>query len=290
MKSIMASIFEAGFKLKEKSSEAETQAALEQTLAQGETPTPQPESLNTRFQASPQGGGFFYANEGTASRFTVFYLHGGAYRYDFSPFHWRFIKTLIEKTDAMVAAPAYRLVPFGTWKDAFDLIIPVYKNYAQQHPEKKIVLMGDSAGGGLSVAIAERLKQDGIRMPDEIILMSPWVDTTMENPVVRAYADADPWLHVPSLKVCSRWWAGDSDPHDPQVSPLFGDLSGLANVTVLTGTKEVLFPDTLRFYERIGREETNELHIADGMMHVYPLMPIPEAKAAHEIIFKKVTR
>ncbi len=110
MRSIMATILAAGFTLKDKLDEAEAEEQLEKLLQQGETPTPHPENLETRFEESPHGGGIFYANEETSSRYTVFYLHGGAYLHDFSSFHWRFLRTLVEKTDAMVIAPAYRLI------------------------------------------------------------------------------------------------------------------------------------------------------------------------------------
>lgn len=286
----MASLFAAGFQLKDKKSEAEMEEELDQLLQQGETPTPQPKGLETRFEEGPHGGGFFYAKEETPSKCTVFYVHGGAYLHDFSPFHWLFLEKLVEKTDATVITPAYRLVPFATWEDAFGLIMSVYQDYVEQHPEKKIVLMGDSAGGGLSLALTEQMKIDGVRMPDELILMSPWVDVTMENPAVEAFADVDPWLSLPLTKVCGRNWAGSTDPHDFHISPIYGNLEGIRNATVLTGTKELLLPDTLKLYSLFDQDGTNELIVGEGLMHVYPLMPIPEAQAAHEVIFEKVTR
>ena len=108
MASIPASLFAAGFQLKDKKTKAEAEAELNQLLQQGETPTPHPKNLETRFVEGPRGGGLFYANEDTQSSCTVFYLHGGAYLHDFSPFHWRFLQKLIEKTDAKVIAPACR--------------------------------------------------------------------------------------------------------------------------------------------------------------------------------------
>ena len=289
MSSIMATLFAAGFQLKDKLTEEETEKNHIELLQKGETPTPAPKLLKTRCTENANGR-IFYANEDTSSGYTVFYIHGGGYQNDFSPFHWLFLKRVIEKTDAMLIAPAYRLVPFATWKEAFDLILPVYQEFAAAHPEKKIILMGDSAGGGLSLALAEQMKLDGIRLPDEIILLSPWVDATMENPDVEAYAEEDPWLSVPWLKVCGRSWAGDRDPHDYQVSPINGDMKGLNNITVFSGTKEVFYPDLMKFFELIRQNETNELIIGKDMMHVFPLMPIPEAKPACEIIFEKIMR
>lgn len=289
MRSIMATILAAGFKLKDKHTEAEAEANHLQLLQQGETASPPPKTLKTRYTENTNGG-VFYANEETASRYTVFYIHGGGYEIDFSPFHWLFLKKTIEKTDAMIIAPAYRLIPFGTWKDAFDLIIPLYKEYVEAHPEKKIILMGDSAGGGLSLALAEQIKLDGIRMPDELILLSPWVDATMENPDVEKYAEEDPWLSVPWLRVCGRRWAGDEDPHNYQASPINGDLKELNHVTVFSGTKEVFYPDLMKFFALIKQDSTNELIVGKDMMHVYPLMPIPEAMPACDIIFRKIMR
>ena len=65
-------------------------------------------------------------------------------------------------------APAYRRLPFVTWWEVFDLMVPLYREYCENHPDQKIVLMGDSAGGGLCAALAEQFKENGIRMPDEM--------------------------------------------------------------------------------------------------------------------------
>lgn len=86
-------------------------------------------------------------------------------------------------------------------KDAFDLIVPVYRDYCERYADGKIILMGDSAGGGLSLALAEYFRMEGIRLPDELVLISPWVDTVMENEEIKAYEPKDPFLCVSSLRV-----------------------------------------------------------------------------------------
>lgn len=287
MKSIMSTILAAGFKLKKKLTAEETEAEMKLLLQRDETPSPHPKLLQTRYTENSNGG-IFYANEETTSKYAIFYMHGGGYIHDFSLFHWLFLTMLIKATDAAVIAPAYRLVPYATWKEAFDLIIPAYEEYIESNPGKKIILMGDSAGGGLALALAEQMKLDGIRMPDELILLSPWVDAAMENPDVEIYQDEDPWLSVPWLKVCGRYWAGDKDPHDFHISPINGDLKNLGNVTIFSGTKEVFYPDLKKFYDLVKDDGSNELIIGKDMMHVYPLMPIPEAKPARDLIFRKI--
>lgn len=145
---------------------------IDDALIKGEKPTPAPKIPQTRYE-DHQNGRVFYANETGKAGITVFYLHGGAYFMDFARSHWRLIDTIIRETDAQVIAPAYRRLPFATWREAFDFIVPLYRDYCEAHPEQKIILMGDSAGGGLSVAMAEQFKSDGIRLPDELILLSP---------------------------------------------------------------------------------------------------------------------
>lgn len=289
MRSLMASLFAVGFKLKDKKTEEEAESNHKLLLEQGETKSTPPKTLKTRYEEN-ENGGIFYANEETGAKYTVFYMHGGGYEKDFSPFHWLFLEKLIKRTNALVIAPAYRLVPFADWKDAFDLILPVYREYTLSHPEKKIILMGDSAGGGLALALAEQIKADGARMPDELILLSPWVDATMENPDAENYREEDPWLSVPWLKVCGRCWAGEKDPHEFQASPINGDLNDLHNVTVFSGTKEVFYPDLMKFFGLIKHDSSNELIVGKDMMHVYPLMPIPEAVPARDVIFEKILR
>ncbi len=83
---------------------------------------------------------------------------------DFALAHWKLINKIIQKADARVIAPTYRRLPFATWRETFDFIVPLYREYCEAHLDQKIILMDDSAGGGLSVALAEQLKKEGIRM------------------------------------------------------------------------------------------------------------------------------
>ena len=262
---------------------------IENAISKGEKPSPQPKEPKTRYVDHPNGR-VFYANEESKSGITVFYLHGGAYFMDFTRAHWKLMNTLVKEADAQVIAPAYRLLPFATWKEAFDLIIPLYKEYCEVNPDKKIIIMGDSAGGGLSLAVAEQLKADGIRMPDELVLLSPWVDVSMENEEIKDYEEKDPFLTPTPLKICAEHWRGELDVHDRRVSPIYGDLKGIRNVTVFSGTDEILYPDAAKFFRMLDDDPSNEMIVAQDMNHVYPLFPIPEAKPAVDRIIQIVTR
>ena len=256
-------------------------------LSKGEKPTPPPRNLKTRFEDN-QNGRVFYANEGSTSRNTVFYIHGGAYFMDFTRPHWRLLEKLIKETDAQVIAPAYRLVPFATYREAFDLIVPLYREYCETHPDKNTILMGDSAGGGLALALTEYFKTEGIHMPDRLILLSPWVDVSMDNEQIKEYESVDPFMKVTPLRDCAEEWKGDLDVHDWHLSPIYGDLKGIRNVTVFVGTDGIFYPDITKFFGMLDKDPSNELIIGEEMNHVYPLFPIPEAKPAVDKIIRTI--
>ena len=262
---------------------------IEKALQEGEKPSSPPLIPKTRIE-DLKNGRVFYANEDSKSGITVFYLHGGAYFMDFALSHWKFINKLIKGADAQVIAPAYRRLPFATWQEAFDLIIPLYKEYCETHPDQKIILMGDSAGGGLAAALAEQFKADGIRLPDELILLSSWVDISMENEQIKEYEPRDPFLPMSQLVMCAEYWRGELDIHDRRVGPIYGDVKGIRNVTAFVGTCELFYPDVTKFFGMLDEDPSNELIVGEEMNHVYPLFPIEEAGPAVEKIIQVVKR
>lgn len=286
--SFLARIVPLYFRLQPKHTEAELQKELDRRRARPEPPPRGPRGMAFRLE-NREKGKVFYLNEGSASGRTVFYLHGGAYWNDFSPFHWRYMKQLIHAADAEIIAPAYRLAPYGTFRDAFDLIVPLYSAYRRDHPDRKIILMGDSAGGGMALALAEHFQALGLPAPEELILFSPWVDVSMRNPELEKYASADPWLTL-SLRVPGLRFGDGAPTEDYRIDPLYGDLSGIHSVLLITGTREILYPDTMKLYEKLRHDPSNELIVGQDMLHVYPLIPIPEARAATERVLRRILR
>ena len=287
-KSLMAKIVSFYFKLQPKYTDAQWKEQMEKQKTERELTPPAPKGVPYRLEETPSGK-IFYLNENSASNLTVLYLHGGAYVHEFSRFHWIFLKKVLQKTDAEIIAPDYRLAPHATYRETYDRLVPFYREYREKHPERKLILMGDSAGGGLALAFAEFFKKEGLPLPDELILFSPWVDVSMNNPLIPEAEKRDPWITA-SFRVAGSYWAGDAGVEDPRISPIFGDMTGLKNVTVFWGTEEVLRPDMLLLKEKLEAEPSNELIEKPGMNHVYPILPIPEAKEAIETVCRKIQR
>jgi len=214
--------------------------------------------------------------------YLVLYLHGGAYINDASSSHWSFCDKLVQKTNAEVIFPIYPLTPNHTWDETFDLIRAVYQDILED-ARAPVIIMGDSAGGGLAAAFCEYINTLGLPQPDKLILFSPWLDISMSNPAAADYEASDPMLSAYGLTEMGKCWAGDLDLHDYRVSPIFGDISVLQNVYLFVGTREIFYPDVTTFYDMLQAQGiASELYIGEGMNHVYPLYPIPEASDALE--------
>ena len=113
----------------------------------------------------------------------------------------------------------------------------------------------------------------------------------MSNSDCKTYLAHDPMLGIDGLRRMGEVWANGLEMTDPRVSPIHGDLSGLGRVTLITGTWEVLYPDSLLLAEKLDRAGTDcNLIIGERMIHCYPICPIPEAKAAQEVIWAAILR
>ena len=199
---------------------------------------------------------------------TVIYLHGGSYVNQITKFHWHACDRIAGLCRAEVIAPLYTLVPYGTWKEAFELAETVLDRCRSGHPECPVILMGDSAGGGLALALCEEFAGKGVPLPDRTVLFSPWVDVALDNPLIDDYVNKDPFIS-PTLREYGKRWAGDLVVHDPRVSPLFGDVSGLGPLTVFVGTKEITYPDIMLLAEKLRNAGADfELITGPGMCHV----------------------
>lgn len=203
----------------------------------------------------------------------ILYMHGGAYVNEINYQHHLYCMKLSRKLNSYVLAPVYGLAPNHKSQETFEAIQELYQDILKI--DKKIILMGDSAGGGFTLSFAQYLKTINLSQPDHIITFSPWVDISMSN---RPYdSENDPILGEIGLKEIGKSWAGNLDIKDYRVSPLYGDKSGLAKTLIFAGDKEIFYKDIEEYVEDCGN---SKLIIGEGLFHIYPLFPIPEAKKA----------
>ncbi|MDZ7821329.1 MAG: alpha/beta hydrolase [Candidatus Marinimicrobia bacterium] len=217
--------------------------------------------------------------KGASCRQHIFYLHGGAYVVNFTLPHWRYMGTLAERLHATVIAPDYPLAPEHHAEEVFDMNVPLYREVLNDAGNSALALMGDSAGGGLALALAQVLKKRKIPQPARIVLLSPWLDISMSNPQIAQVDKEDPILNVEGLIASGKQYAGGLDPRDHRVSPIYGPMEGLAPITVFIGTHDVLLPDCRRLKLRAESAGTPvSVHEYKGMLHDGMLYPIPEAR------------
>ena len=227
----------------------------------------------------------FYMNVENESDKLVIYLHGGAYIDDFLPFHWAMLEKIASKTNATFILPDYPLAPFSDFKECYDKMTVFYKKILEYYPDKDIIFMGDSAGGGLALGLTMYFNELGLRLPDRHIVLSPWVDLIMDNPEIKEYLDVDPFLKLEDLKVDAEYWANGTDLKDYRLSPLYGDVSMFKDVTLFTGTHEFFYPDIIRFSHKLDEANIkNRVLVGEGLNHVYPIIPSPEGETAINII------
>ena len=212
----------------------------------------------------------------------VLYIHGGAYVNNFNPQHWKAMAEWAETTGCGIVTPNYPLLFQYTAKDAHPLMVQLYRQLLKRFPAKRIFFMGDSAGGGFCLALAQELKADSIDLPGRLVLISPWVDITGGDDALQEH---DTFLNNEVLRHVGADWANDIDTHDPIVSPFYGDMQGLPPTDLFTGTWEVFYTDIVNTCDKMKSAGVDvRLHVKEKMGHVYPLWPCPEGKAARKEI------
>jgi epsilon-lactone hydrolase len=209
----------------------------------------------------------------------VFYLHGGAYIAGISWPHWRFIRKLIGNSGVKVAMVDYPVAPENSYTDTIDMVLKSYEMLLKNYLPSQIVFMGDSAGGGLALAIAQELHRKNLPQPASLILLCPWLDVTMSNQDIDAFEKKDSLLSRKALVSAGKHYAKDADRRNPLISPLYGGFDGLAPLHLFAGTHDLLTADARKLNELLKNKNANfHYHEYSHMFHVWMLFPIPEAK------------
>lgn len=219
----------------------------------------------------------------------VLYLHGGGYYEEMGALRWRVLSTLINRSDVTATVPLYPLAPEHTYRDTYPWLLALYQHLCDTlHPEH-LTIMGDSAGGGIALSLVQQAVAQGLPHPKQTLLLSPWLDLTLQNPAIRQRERSDPVLASAGLLAAARWWAGGDDLASPVLSPIYGSLAGIGPLFLAIGTDESLHPDTLRFRERALAEGVDlEFIEKEGVAHLFMFTPIPEAKPVMDRLVERL--
>jgi len=210
----------------------------------------------------------------------LLYLPGGAYVTPISGPHWGMLRDLLRATGVPVAVVQYPLAPGSTVADGERVVDAALAGLRRDGAP--VVVAGDSAGGGLALALAQRLRDAGGVAPAGLLLIAPWVDGALEGAVPARIRRRDPLIGVPGLRVTAGWWAAGRGVRHPSVSPLRGDLSRLPPTLVVQGGVDVLAPDAERLVAGLRDAGSPVESLTEpGAFHVYPAATwTPEARRA----------
>jgi epsilon-lactone hydrolase len=210
------------------------------------------------------------------------YLHGGAYIMGSCKTHRDLASKISRASASTVLVIEYRLAPENPYPAAVEDALAAYRWLLESgvSPEK-LVVGGDSAGGGLTMSLLLSLKEAGDPMPAAAVLISPWVDLEGSGESMISRADLDPWLKPLESKAAPALYIGELDRRDPMVSSIYADLKGLPPMLVHVGDHEILLDDSIRLVNK-AREDGVEVSfkIWDEMWHVFQQFAMPEAAEA----------
>ncbi len=212
----------------------------------------------------------------------MLYLHGGYYIAGQTKTYRNLAGRLASGLRAEVVLLRYRLAPEHPYPAAVDDAIGAYRAMlANGVDPRSVAIVGDSAGGGLTMALVLRAKQQGLPIPAAAVVLSPWVDLTCSAPSIDRNDSVDDMLSAGALRRAAALYAGSADPATPDISPLLGELSGSPPVLVTVDSSETLLDDSLRLVDRLracgGRVELRQ---TTGLFHVWPILVpfLPEAR------------
>lgn len=244
-----------------------------------------PAPWGTRYQRDRQGGVpvQWVRARGVPAKAgpLMLYFHGGAYVFGSSTTHRAMLGRLSAYAGLPACLPDYRLAPEHPFPAAFEDALAVYRSL-QDRPGG-VVLGGDSAGGGLALALLAEILRQGGPAPRGLFAFSPLTDMTMSGASVRANAQTDVILPAQRIGEVAQMYLAGADPRDPRASPLYADFTGAPPVWLTASDTEMLLDDTVRMASRLsGQGVQVTCRIEHDLPHVWPFFQplLAEARAS----------
>jgi acetyl esterase/lipase len=201
---------------------------------------------------------------------TILHFHGGVYAMGSGETSVGLAADIARRSSSHVISVDYRLAPENPYPAATDDALAAYRGLLDEVTDSSsIAISGESAGAGLALATALAARQAGLRLPDALVLLSPWADLTQSGASMQTKAEVDPTIMAAALQVRADDYLAGADPRGPLVSPIFADLSGMPAMLIQVGSHEVLLDDAVRLAAKAATDDVNViLDVIAGAPHV----------------------
>lgn len=223
---------------------------------------------------------------GTDQDTVVIVLHGGGFIMGSATGYTEFGYRLSKAANARALVVDYRLAPEAQFPAPIDDAVAAYRFVRSQPNVRKVVLVGDSAGGGLAFSTLVTLRDAGEQLPDAVVTISALLDFAGKSPSLTDRAHLDPLPTAGMIEMLAGVYLGGVEPTHPIASPLYSELAGLPAAFILVGSDEGLYDDSIRIAEKLERSGVpTQVEVGEGLPHIWPVFSFhPEAVATTERI------
>ena len=215
------------------------------------------------------------------SKNLLIFIHGGAFVSGPAKHHWDTIKKIAKETKFKIWMCNYPKAPEYQIKNISENIDAIYTNALENYPAKNISILGDSVGGTLSTALVQRLLLKQIRIPNTLILISPVMDASMSNPEIEHLEQLDPILSKTGVISAKNMCASNIGLKNQMISPLYGNFEDFPYTILFLAGNDIMYPDG-KIAEKKMKKANVKIEVIEGfnMPHIWPLLPIKEAKVS----------
>jgi len=232
----------------------------------------------------PVKGEWLWARDGAQTSRVIYYLHGGGYVSGSAKGCRPITATLARLLKARSFALDYRLAPEFRFPAALEDAVAGYRWLISTGIDpREISVVGDSAGGGLVLALVMKLRDSGDPLPSSVVSLSPWTDMAGTGESIWANSKRDPFFVPDDVERYAQLYLGAQSRQTPLASPLYGDFKGLPPLLIQSGESEMLLDDARNVHAKaVAASVPSELQIFKGVPHVWHLMTpfVPEARVA----------
>ncbi len=220
-----------------------------------------------------------FAPKDRAATATILFWHGGGYVYPPTSLHWAFVTKMAAREGWKIFAPCYPLAPESDADRTTAFAFAFYQKLIAKVDPSRLIMAGDSAGGGLTAATAMLVRDAGLTLPKGLMLFCPWLNLSPDHPDQRLIEPKDAILTLSGVKAAGALYAGNVGLHDPKASPIFGSFEHLPPILAFGGGHDILVTDARALKTKCPSTEYKE---EGGMIHDWPIFTFPESKQAQK--------